>query len=74
MEAKHIADLIIAVSEMCAEGSLSLEFHGWLNRALWELAEAKGLTAEVSAIVHDVSLREMDEAIARTVQTSTSKR
>lgn len=70
MDPKHIADLIITVSEMCAEGTLSLEFHGGLNRALWELAERKGIATEVSAIVQDVSLREMDEAIARTVQTS----
>lgn len=59
MNAKIIATTITQMADLAREGSISLELHGTVNAALWELAMRKDLREEVTEILQQNALAEM---------------
>lgn len=51
MDAKNIANTIMQMADLAREGSISLELHGTVNAALWELATLKDCREDVHAIM-----------------------
>lgn len=51
MDAKIIAATITQMADLARSGSISLELHGTVNAALWELATLKDLREDVDAIL-----------------------
>lgn len=59
MDAKIIATTIMQMADLARSGSISLELHGTVNAALWELAARKDLREEVTDILRQDALEEM---------------
>jgi transcriptional regulator of acetoin/glycerol metabolism len=59
MDAKIIAATITQMADLAREGLISLELHGTVNAALWELATLKDLREEVTEILRQDALAEM---------------
>jgi transcriptional regulator of acetoin/glycerol metabolism len=64
MDAKIIAATIMQMADLARSGSISLELHGTVNAALWELAMLKDLREEV----HDVLQEDIEDEFVSHVQ------
>jgi hypothetical protein len=64
MDAKIIADTIKQMADLARAGSITLELHGTVNAALWELAMLKDLREEV----HDVLQEDIEDELVSHVQ------
>lgn len=53
MDAKNIAAVIAQMADLAREGSITLELHGVVNAALWELATLKACREEVHEILQE---------------------
>lgn len=62
MDAKQIAELIAQVTDLFLADRIEAHHHHALNTSLWELAQRKGLSDEVNAILQAEALAEMETA------------
>jgi len=60
MDAKIIASVIAQMADLAREGSITLELHGTVNAALWELATLK----DCREAVHDILQEEIIASLA----------
>jgi transcriptional regulator of acetoin/glycerol metabolism len=63
MDAKIIAATITQMADLAREGSISLELHGTVNAALWELATLKDLREEVDSILQSELEAELEGCV-----------